>query len=428
MNYQETMEYLDSLNKLGSVPGLDSIRELLCRLGNPQDKVKFIHIAGTNGKGSVSAFTSSILIENGYRVGRYNSPAVLSPLEIIKLNAEDISEEHFADIISAIRVQCDAMNRDSLSHPTRFEIETAAAYVFFAEENCDYAVVECGMGGKLDATNVINTTVCSVITPISIDHTSFLGNSVSEIAGHKAGIIKSGVPVVSAAQNAKAEKVIRSYAMYNNSECCFVTEPVNNIRYTGSKIIFDYKDFTDVEIGLLGTYQPYNAVTAIECALMLARYGVAIEKSSIYRGLLKAEWFGRFTRLGTAPDFYVDGAHNPDGAYMLSKCLKAYYPEGGLTFVVGVFADKDYAAILDCCIPYASKVITIETPQNSRALSAKALAEFVKNHYDVCVHTYNDIEEAVHFAVDNTSSDKAVIAFGSLSHLANVKKAYMKLI
>lgn len=428
MNYQETMEYLDSLNKLGSVPGLDSIRELLCRLGNPQDKIQFIHIAGTNGKGSVSAFISSILIESGYRVGRYNSPAVLSPLEIIKINTEDIRKEQFAKIISGIRVKCEGMTGDGLLHPTRFEIETAAAFVYFAEENCDYAVVECGMGGKLDATNVINTTICSVITPISVDHTSFLGDSISEIAGHKAGIIKNAVPVVSAAQNAKAEEVIRSYAVNNNSECYFVKDSVDNIRYTGSTIIFDYKKFKDVEIGLLGAYQPNNAVTAIECALMLDSHGINIKKSCIYRGLFKAEWFGRFTRLGTAPDFYIDGAHNRDGAYMLSKCLEAYYPEGGLTFIIGVFADKDYQGILDCCIPYASQVITIETPQNSRALSSKALAEFIKNHYDVCVHTYNDIEKAVHYAINNTSADKAVIAFGSLSHLANVKEAYMKLI
>lgn len=428
MNYQETMEYLDSLNKLGSVPGLDSIRELLCRLGNPQDEVQFIHIAGTNGKGSVSAFISSILIESGYRVGRYNSPAVLSPLEIIKINTEDISEERFAEIISGIRVKCEEMVKDGLFHPTRFEIETAAGFVFFAEENCDYAVVECGMGGKLDATNVISTTICSVITPISVDHTSFLGNSIAEITQHKAGIIKKNIPIVSAAQNDEAEEVIRSCAINNDSEYYFVRNSVDNIRYTGSGIVFDYKDFTDVEIGLLGIYQPYNAATAIECVLRLAEQGINIDKASIYKGLLNAKWFGRFTRLGTLPDFVVDGAHNPDGAYMLSKCLEKYYPEGGLTFITGVFADKDYKGILDCCIPYASQVITIQTPQNSRALSAKALAEFIKNHYDVCVHTYNDIENAVRFAIDNTSSDRAVIAFGSLSHLANIKEAYMKLI
>ncbi len=428
MNYQETMEYLDSLNKLGSVPGLDSIRELLCRLGNPQDSVKFVHIAGTNGKGSVSAFISSILIEEGYRIGRYNSPAVLSPLEIIKLNNTEISKEDFAKIISDIRIKCEKMTADGFSHPTRFEIETSAAFVFFAEKKCDYAVVECGMGGRLDATNVISTTICSVITPISIDHTAFLGNTLSEIAAHKSGIIKKGIPVVSGIQHAKAAEVILRFAQNNKSECVFTEKNLSDTKYYRNKIRFSYKQFTNLEISLLGTYQPYNAATALECILMLRKNGVPISDRSVYDGLCNASWFGRFTRLGTMPDFIVDGAHNPDGAYVLSECLKEYYPEGGLTFIIGVFADKDYAKILEPCISYAAKVITIETPDNSRALSSKALAEFVKNHYDVCVHTYNNIDDGVQFALKNTQPDKGVIAFGSLSHLAAVKQAYMKLI
>lgn len=428
MNYQQTMEYLDSLNKLGSVPGLDSIRELLCRLGNPQDKVKFIHIAGTNGKGSVSAFISSILIEEGYRIGRYNSPAVLSPLEIIKINTDNISENKFAEIISIIRVKCEEMMVDGLAHPTRFEIETAAAFIFFTACQCDYAVVECGMGGRLDATNVINTAICSVITPISVDHTAFLGNTLSEIAEHKSGIIKNGVPVVSGIQHSEAADVIEGYARHNNSEYVFLGKNITNIKYNRNGICFGYKDFSDIEISLLGTYQPYNAATAIECILMLRKNGVQISDESVYNGLRNAEWFGRFTRLGMMPDFVVDGAHNPEGSYVLSECLKKYYPEGGLTFIIGVFADKDYQKILEHCILYADKVITIETPDNSRALSSKALAEFIKNNYDVCVHNYNNIDEGVQFALNNTQPDKAVIAFGSLSHLSDIKQAYMKLI
>lgn len=424
MNYQETQDYLDSLNRLGSVPGLDSIRELLYRLGNPQNKTKFIHISGTNGKGSANAFISEILKTAGYRTGRYISPAVLSPLEIIQMNNENISEEEFSDIVSEIAVKCDEIVNDGLNHPTRFEIETAAAFVFFNRNKCDFAVVECGMGGLLDATNVINTTVCSIIMPISVDHTSFLGDTLEEIVSHKAGIIKPNTPVICAKQQSqKAYDIILETARINNSECVIVNTDIMNVNY-GESISFDYKELTDIHISLKGIYQPYNAIPAIECAFMLRKYGYQIKNSDIYTGLLNASWFGRFTVLGNSPDFIVDGSHNPHGAQMLSECLGTYYPQGGLTFIIGIFKDKDYKKILEYCMPYAKNVFVIETPENIRSMPVKTLAEFIKNNYDVCVYTYETIELSVKKALEITAKDNAVIAFGSLSHLGIIKKAY----
>lgn len=424
MTYQETKSFLDSLNNLGSIPGLESIKELLLRLGNPQNRIKFIHISGTNGKGSVNAFISSILKSAGYKTGRYISPAVLSPLEIIQLNNENISEEEFSNIISEVAYYCKEMTKDGLNHPTRFEIETAAAFLFFYRQKCDLAVIECGMGGLLDATNVISTTICSVITPISVDHTSFLGNTLYEITHHKAGIIKPQIPVISGRQTDTAANVISQTALKNNSECIFIKNSINNIRFSENFITFDYENFDNISISLMGIYQPDNAITALECAVMLRKYGYAISDENIYEGLRRATWFGRFSKLGTAPDFIVDGAHNPDGAKMLSKSLEIYYPNGGLTFIVGIFKDKDYGKILDCCIPFAKNVIVIETPNNPRAMPAKILAEFIKKHYDVCVYTYELIDEAVKCALEITHKDSAVIAFGSLSHLEAVKRAY----
>ncbi len=427
MNYQETQDYLDSLNRLGSVPGLDSIRELLYRLGNPQDKTKFIHISGTNGKGSVNAFISEILNMAGYRTGRYISPAVLSPLEIIQINNnnfENISENEFADIISEIAVKCDEMVMEGLNHPTRFEIETSAAFVFFCRNKCDLAVVECGMGGLLDATNVIKTTVCSVIMPVSVDHTSFLGNTLEEIVSHKAGIIKPDTPVICGKQQSQeAYNIIIETARKNNSECVIADTDITNVNY-GESISFDYKELTNIHIGLKGIYQPYNAIPAIECVFALRKNGYQIKDSDIYTGLRNTSWFGRFTMLGNHPDFIVDGSHNPHGAQMLSECLKVYYPQGELTFIIGIFKDKDYKKILDICMPYAKNVFVIETPENIRSMPVKTLAEFIKNNYDVCVYNYETIELSVKKALEITHEDSAVIAFGSLSHLGIIKKAY----
>lgn len=420
------MKYLDSLNKLGSVPGLDSIRELLHRLGNPQNKVKCIHIAGTNGKGSVGAFITEILIKVGYKVGRYASPAVVEPLEIIKLNNANISEDVFEKIISEIAVVCNKMVEDGLSHPTRFEVETAAAFVFFAMEGCDFAVVECGMGGLLDATNIVENVVCSVITSISIDHTGFLGETIEEIATQKAGIIKSGVPVIMAKGVDSVIDVISKTAVEKNSDLYMASE-VSNLRFNKGDIIFDYKDYDNIEIGLLGVYQPQNAAVALECINVLKENGYSVPDEAIYKGFKDTGWFGRFSMLGKSPDFIVDGAHNPDGAKALLDCIKTYYPDGNLTFVVGFFADKDYKGILDLCMPYCKRIFTIETPDNPRALSSKALAEFIKNNYDVVVSSCDKIEEAVQLAINNTDESDAVIVFGSLSHLAMVSQAYFEL-
>lgn len=420
------MKYLDSLNKLGSVPGLDSIRELLHRLGNPQNKVKCIHIAGTNGKGSVGAFITEILITAGYKVGRYASPAVVESLEIIKLNNTNISEEVFEKIISEIAVVCNKMVEDGLPHPTRFEVETAAAYVFFAEENCDFSVVECGMGGLLDATNVVENVACSVITSISIDHTGFLGETIEEIATQKAGIIKVGVPVIMAKGVDSVVDVISKTADEKEAELYMVSE-TSNLRFNKENIVFDYKGYNNIEIGLLGVYQPQNAVVALECIEILRKNGYEVSDDVIYAGFKNTGWFGRFSMLGKSPDFIVDGAHNPDGAKALLDCIKTYYPEGNLTFVVGFFADKDYKGILELCMPYCGRIFTIETPDNPRALSSKALAEFIKNNYDVVVSSCDKIEEAVQLAINNTDESGAVIVFGSLSHLAMASQAYYDL-
>lgn len=431
MNYTETCGYLESLNGLGSVPGLDSITELLKRLGNPQRKTRFVHIAGTNGKGSVGAFVMSVLTEAGYMAGRYLSPAVKEPLEIIQCSNRLILPEEYADLISLIRPVCEEMVRDGLPHPTRFEIETAAAFLFFERQKCPIAVVECGMGGLLDATNIISGTDCAVITSISLDHTAFLGNTLEEIAAHKAGIIKKGCEAVYLEGEDCVNRIIEKKA----AEAGCAAVPVSPGEITrrcfpeDGHIVFDYKNYPGVLIKLMGTYQAENAALAIECLEALKRKGYNINRDAVYRGLAAARWFGRFERIGRRPDFIIDGAHNPAGARALAQSLRTYYPEGGLTLIIGIFADKDYDGVLKYLMPMAARVFTVDLPDRRRSLPAKTLAEYIKKHYyvkSIPLYSCRSAGEAVELALESTDDSGTIAAFGSLSHLALIEEEYRR--
>lgn len=422
------IDYLESLNGLGSVPGLNSITELLKRVDNPQDKVKFVHIAGTNGKGSVGAFLSYILAEAGYNVGRYASPAVFTANEIIQYNNKNISDEELVDIIYLLQTKCEEMVKDGYNQPTRFEVETAAAFVYFEKIKCDIAIVECGMGGRLDATNIIKNTLCAVITPISLDHTSFLGDTIEEIADNKSDIIKSGCSVVSAYNDLTAS-IIKGKAYMHNADVVFLDSDQIKINYSSldeNKISFDFGNLHNLKISLLGAYQPYNAALALLTVNALKNNGFDISDKSIRQGLLDTKWFGRFQLIGRNPYFIIDGAHNPDGALSLRNSLSQFFFNKKLTFIMGVFADKDYGKILDTVIEYANYIITIETPDNKRALPSKTLAEYIKKYYDVKVTDCGNITDAIDVAIANTDVDNAIIAFGSLSHLSLIYDEYLK--
>lgn len=429
MKYEEACNYLESLNGLGSVPGLESISELSRRLGNPEKSMRFVHIAGTNGKGSVGAFVTSVLIAAGYRTGRYLSPAVKESLEIIQCNNLNVLPEDFADIITVIKKICDGMVAGGLPHPTRFEVETAAAFMYFVRQKCDIAVVECGMGGLLDATNIITNTECAVITPIALDHTDFLGDTLDEIAVHKAGIIKNGCEVVYSSVNPLVNAIIEKKALSLGCPLTAVHTDGIKWRIANGGIVMEYGKYSDLTVNLAGIYQVQNAALATECIQALCRRGYTVDDSALYSGLWDVRWFGRFQKIGSSPDFIIDGAHNPAGAMALAESLKAYYPDGGLTFIVGVFADKDYKTILEYVMPMARLVYTVSTPDNSRALSSKTLAEYIKKYYDVMdisVQSCETVGEAVEFAMERTDVSGAVIAFGSLSHLALIEREYRR--
>lgn len=424
MTYCKAIEYLDSLNSLGSVPGLDNIRELLCRLGNPQNQLKIVHIAGTNGKGSVGVFLAYSLIEAGYKVGRYSSPAVKEYLETITIDNNNISENNFAASIEKIKVVCDEMLNEGLTHPTRFEIETAAAYLFFAEEKCDICIIECGMGGAEDATNVMDSVLCSVITSISLDHTGVLGSSIEEISRAKAGIIKNGCATICLKKEPQFT-VISEFADQKNSEL-YAVDPHNiDIEDAAADgIILNYGAHNEIEIKLSGLYQPVNAAIALECIDYLNSHGYSINETQIKSGFIKTRWFGRFEVLSEDPYFIIDGAHNPDGARALYHTLVTYFPDEKIKFIMGCFADKDYDSILKILSPIAESFVTVATPNNVRALDSKTLAEYIKKYYDIPVVAYESIDAAISSVIKEIDKDDICVAFGSLSHLKLIADKY----
>ena len=452
MNYSEAREYLKNVNKLGSILGLNTIKELLKRLGNPQNELKVVHIAGTNGKGSIMTFVQNILMESGYKVGRYCSPAVFNEREIIRINDEYISEEQSADLLTRIKEKCDSMYSEGLPHPTSFEIETAEALMFFKEQNCDIALIECGMGGETDATNVFEKVLCSVIATISLDHTQFLGSTIEEITTVKSGIIKENCPVVMSKQTGEAESVIKKVCKQNNSKLIIPTEQDSeNVEIDGLTTKVTYKASNNKEYILnlqaLGTYQIKNAKTAVEVALVLDKAltektnicdesdknngtgmknninnsGNTIEKN-IKKGIEKTVWPGRMEVISKEPLIIIDGAHNPGAVLELRKTLDLYFTNKRITFIMGVLSDKDFSKEAEIIADRAERIITI-TPNNSRGLDGHKLAEtLVKYNHNVQVA--DSLKQAAEESIDTIKENRAdmILAFGSLSYLGELKQ------
>ena len=420
MKYQEAMDYIDSCAGYGIVPGLDNIRELLKRLGNPQDKLKFIHIAGTNGKGSVLAFISTILTENGYKVGRYVSPTIFEYRERFQIQGKPVSKSEVGRLMESVAVQADAMERDHLPHPTPFEIETAMAFVLFVQKQCDFVVLETGMGGLLDATNIVENTLISVITHISRDHMGFLGDSIEEIAAHKAGIIKKNAMVVSADQEKTVRAVLENTAIHQQAaEIIFAREEeIRNEKYDLQKTIFSYKDRKKLEITLLGTYQVKNAALALETADTLRNLGYRIEEEKVRKALRETKWNARFQVIAKKPLFLADGAHNAAAAKELRKSIEFYFTNRRIIYIIGVFRDKEYPQVIRETCDLAEHIITVAKKGNARALPSVELASEVAK-VNPMVTAADSVEEAVELAYLLADKDTAIIAFGSLAYLGD---------
>lgn len=421
MDYKEARAYLEEAAKSGSVLGLESMRALLAELGDPQDRLKFIHIAGTNGKGSVLAYLSTVLKEAGFRVGRYISPTLFSYRERIQVNEEYITREALAEQTARIREAAEHMKAAGKPQPTVFEIETALAFLYFVQEKCDIVVLETGMGGDTDATNVVQTSVLEILVSISRDHMQFLGSTLAEIAGHKAGIIKPGTVVVSAAQEPEAMRVIEERAAQQQA-VLHIADPAkaSGITYGMDAQHFSYGGYEGLKIRLAGIYQIENAVVAVEAVRALQSMGWRITEAQLRRGLEKTVWRGRFTVLNQKPLFIIDGAHNRDAAKQLKASIEAYLAGRRIIAVCGVLKDKEYEEVLQTVAPCIERMITIETPDNPRALPAKELAEAARRYIHE-VHAADSIAEAVAESMaEAEGEDRAVLAFGSLSFLGEL--------
>lgn len=423
MNYIEAMEYFEKVNIYGSVLGLDSIKSLLKLLGNPEKELKVIHVAGTNGKGSTMAFVSSVLVEAGLRVGHFSSPAVFERWETIRINGNNISENAIAEIMSEIKKCCDEMVEMGMSHPTPFEIETALAFKYFANENCDISIIECGMGGETDATNAFEKVLCSVITSISIDHSQFLGNTVSDIAKIKAGIIKKACPVVTSNHNEEVLKVLKCKAQSLESELV-ISSPAKMIGmdmgYQIVEVVTEKRKY-NLKTSLLGTYQLTNLSLAISVIEELENQRIEL-KDYIENGIAKAKWPGRMEVIMDSPLFIIDGAHNPDAVARLKETIDLYFTNKSITFIMGVLADKDFKAEAEMIAGRATNIYTV-TSSSPRALDAKILAENLKPFNENVVYCESILEAADNAIRDvETKRSDMIIAFGSLSYLGEIKK------
>ena len=432
MNY---ISLIEELKKRGSVPGLDAIEGLLEELGHPEDNLKVVHIAGTNGKGSIFAYLSSILIAAGFKVGRYISPTISCYEERFQINGEYITKDELARLYNIVE---EAMKREEEKtglKPTLFEVETAISFLYFKEEKVDYALIEVGMGGRMDATNVIRHPELTVISSISYDHQAFLGDTLEEIAWQKAGIIKESCPVVLSENSDEVCKVIEQEATKKKVKCIEIKptdyEVLSETPY-GSTFLWKEQRY---ETKLPGRHQVSNAVTALAASEYLfrkdyeknnARKAIAEElnemnvKSAQQGGIIRTCWPGRLEVLKKEPLFYRDGAHNPDGAKKLAAFLQKYFTNKKIIYIMGVLKDKEYKKMLRYLMPMAKEVYVFK-PKNERGLSAQILADTIKEVADVSVTIESDVNAAVFRALDTAKPDDVLVACGSLSFMEEME-------
>ena len=424
MNVIEARNYLEQAGRSGINLGLSRMKKLLEYLDNPQDKLLFIHVAGTNGKGSVSSYITSVLAAGGKRVGRYVSPAVFCPEEFIQYEDNQgthvIGDEIFVEVVTKVAAAAELMVKEKKESwmPTRFELETAMAFLAFLKWKCDVVVLEVGLGGREDATNVVENVLLSVITPVAMDHMAVLGDTIEKIAAEKAGIIKRGVPVVTMQDDERAEAVIKSEAEKMN--CAFFSVDkkmcrVEQCGLDGSR--FWYDGF--FETGMVGRYQIRNACLAITVCRHLPSL-LKVTEEQIGTGIKKAIWRGRFEVVSRDPLVILDGAHNPAGARALRETIEELnLDKKKLHAIMGVFKDKAYEKMVGILVPLFYDVVTI-TPESQRGLEKEMLADVWRKNGCRNVGVAENVGEAVELAKKRSKKGEGIVVFGSLSFMKDI--------
>ena len=415
----ETLRYLQFDSWEQSPPGLSRTRELLGKLGDPQNKLSFVHVAGTNGKGSTAAMLASVLQSAGYRTGLYTSPHLLRFHERMRVNGAEIDDASLISLTNAVRSAA-AQLRET---PTGFEIMTAIAFLYFVQERCDIVSLEVGLGGRLDSTNVIPAPEVCAVTNIGLEHTALLGDTLEKIAAEKCGIIKRGSRAVLYAQTAGVEAVAREVCAREGVPLT-VTAPEALVRLSSTLDgqTFTYRGSGPYRLRLLGEYQLLNALTVLDvCAALRARGWDALTGDALAAGLSAAQWHGRLELLRRRPDFLVDGAHNPQCVDALMASLSALYGERKLVFLTGVLRDKDWQQMLRRALPLA-KAFVVLTPPSARALDENELAAWL-NAQGVPAVPAADTEDGVRRALALAGEDGAVCSWGSLYFTGEVRRA-----
>lgn len=424
MNYQEAMKYIGEVHKYGSKLGLENIKQLLELLGNPHKELKIIHVAGTNGKGSTAAYIREMLAENGYSVGFYTSPYLEVFNERIQVNHSLIKDEEIAEHITEIESCIKIMLEKGYNHPTEFEVITAMAFLYFKKKNVDYVVLEVGLGGRFDATNVIESSLISVITSISYDHTKILGDTLTKIAFEKSGIIKENGLIVSYPQVQEAEVEIIKNARLKHAQYYSVNhDDISIVSQNEKSSVFKLIDIDEnIEISMLGVHQIYNAALAIKALKILeAKHLVSLDRSKMIGAIKNTHWNGRMEVISENPLIIIDGAHNPDGAKSLMDTLNITFSKYEKILCIGMLEDKDVDEVLKKLIPYIDNIIVTE-PNSDRALTAEKMAEKIEK-YGKKVEVRTDREAAFNLLLEKTKEQNQLgIIAGSLYLIGEGRK------
>ncbi len=426
MNYEQSLNYIHSAYKFGVKAGLENISKLTELLGNPQNKYKIIHVAGTNGKGSTSNMIHDVLVASGYKVGLFISPYLQEFTERIQINKEHISKESLAKITANVKEKVDIMLDMGHNHPAEFEIVTAIGFKYFEEQNVDFVVLEVGLGGRFDATNVIKNPLLSVITSISLDHTQYLGETLEEIAFEKAGIIKENNKVIIYPQAKNITDVIINQAKSKNAQYYLTDKKDIEIIHSNiegqtlsylDKSIFNLDEF---HINFLGEYQTYNCLTALKVLEILKEAGFAISSESVKKGLSTCKFAGRFEIISKKPIVIIDGGHNIDGVIQFVKTVKHFFGNKKITLFFGTLKDKNPDTSISYLREIADEIYTL-TPNNPRAMKSDELAELISEmHPDIKVLSLKNTNDILSI-IDNSQSDRIFACMGSLYMVGDVR-------
>ena len=425
MNYEQAIDFIHSTYKFGSKLGLENIKRLTELLGNPQNNYKIIHIAGTNGKGSTSNMIHDVIMSSGYKAGLFISPYLEEFTERIQINKVHIDEDSLARITTIVKEKIDIMLEEGYNHPTEFEVVTAIGFKYFEEQKIDFLVLEVGLGGRFDATNVVTNTLVSVVTSISFDHMQYLGNTLEEIAFEKAGIIKENSSVVIYPQSDNIKNVIKKQAKLKNATVYEVdlkdVEKLNG-DLTGQEFKYlktDRFNLPNLKINLLGEHQLYNAITALRALEIIKEKGYNITEESIKEGFKSCRFAGRFEVINKEPIIILDGGHNLNGIEYFSKAIKEYFNDKKIILFYGMLEDKNPNDVVDYLISLSKEIYTL-TPNNPRAMSAEDISKLIQKHSNIKVTPVPNTKDIINI-LKTINKDEIIAFVGSLYMIGEVR-------